>query len=224
MCRRVALRSVGRASSAAARRGRVTIEVMPSPLGPRPGRVLSQTVSWLASLVALGALAASAATLRGPATVESLTASSDLVVRAKVSAARSAWGDGGPRSGAIFTTVSLAASEWWKGSGPAQVVVRTPGGAVGEWDQTVHGAPAFRDGEEVVVFLKRRAGTPDAAPVFEVQQWALGKFAVSSTKAGVRAARDRTGLTCVGCGADEADELALEELRGRVLAAARERK
>jgi hypothetical protein len=188
----------------------------------------SATVSWSASLVALCALAAGAATVRGPATVESLTASSDLVVRARVSAARSAWGDGGARSGAIFTTVTLSPTELWKRSGAAQVgaqvLVLTPGGSVGEWDQTVHGAPAFREGEEVVVFLKRRASTPEAAPVFEVQQWALGKFAVTSSKAGMRAARDRTGLTCVGCGADEADELALDELRGRVLAAARERK
>jgi hypothetical protein len=197
---------------------------MLSRLGSRSGRANARLLSSLAALAALCALAAGAATLRGPATVESLTAASDVVVRAKVAAARSAWGDGGARSGAIFTTVHLAPSAFWKGSGGAQVVVRTPGGSVGEWDQTVHGAPAFREGEEVVVFLKRRAGTPDAAPVFEVQQWALGKFAVSSTKAGLRVARDRTGLTCVGCGADEADELSLEELRVRVLAAAGERK
>ena len=199
----------------------------PSRFASLPGRALSRSVSWplpLVAVCAVCALGVGAATLRGPATVESLTASADVVVRAKVSATRSAWGDGGARSGAIFTTISLTPSAFWKGSGGAQVNVLTPGGSVGEWDQTVHGAPAFREEEEVVVFLKRRAGTPDSAPLFEVQQWALGKFAVSSTKAGLRAARDRTGLTCVGCGADEADELALEELRGRVLAAARGRR
>jgi hypothetical protein len=177
-----------------------------------------------AALAGLCAVAAGAATLRGPATIESLTASSDAVVRAKVTAATAAWGDGGPRSGLIFTTARLAPTEWWKGAGAAEVVVRTQGGAVGEWDQTVHGAASLRAGEEVVLFLKRRAGTPAAAPVFEVEKWALGKFSVSAGRAGARAARDRTGLTCVGCGADEADELALEELRGRVLAAARERR
>jgi hypothetical protein len=182
---------------------------------------LRSSLAGLAAAAFLLALAARAATLRGPATVEALTSSAELIVRARVAAAASHWGDGGPRSGVIYTTASLAPSEVWKGSAPAGVEVLTAGGAVGELDQTVQGAAEFSPGEEVVVFLARRKGTPDARPVFEVAKWALGKFTVTAQPAGVRAARDRSGITCLGCGAEEADELSLEELRGRVLAAVR---
>jgi hypothetical protein len=84
---------------------------------------------------------------------------------------------------------------------------------VGELDQIVQGAAAFRDGEEVVVFLEER--TPG---VFQVHGMALGKFAVGAP-AGLpkRAVRDRSGLSCAGCGADEHDDLSLDELRARVL-------
>ena len=168
-----------------------------------------------------------AATLRGPADVATLTRASDAVVHARVVHSSSAWGAGGPASGVIYTRVTLAPIEWWKGGALPAVTVRVPGGAVGEIDQTVQGVARFAEGEEVVVFLRRLA-----PGLFDVERWALGKFAVHAPARGgtsravdsasravdtaSRAVRDRSGLTCAGCGADEEDDLALGELRQRV--------
>ncbi len=150
-----------------------------------------------------------AAAVRGPADVASLASASDAVVHAQVVRRTSAWGAGG---GQIFTTIVLRPLETWKGEPQRELSVLVPGGAVDELDQIVQGAAAFRDGEEVVVFLERRAG------VFQVHRMALGKFSVGAP-AGLpkRAVRDRTGLSCAGCGADEQDDLSLDELRAHVL-------
>src|SRR3954470_15031856 len=152
-----------------------------------------------------------AATVRGPADVESLTVVADAVVHAQVTRRSSAWAPGG---GQIFTTVVLRPIEIWKGEPAAEIVVLVPGGEVGELSQTVHGAAAFADGEEVVVFLERRA-----PGVFRVERLSLGKFGVAE-KTG-RAVRDRRLVACVGCGPSELDELPLDELRARVLSRAR---
>ncbi len=174
----------------------------------------------------LGLLFLIAATLRGPADVATLTAASDAVVHARVVRSASAWGVGGPSSGVIYTRVTLAPLEWWKGdalpgavrvagAGLVEVVVRVPGGAVGEIDQTVQGVAKFGEGEEVVVFLRRLAPA-----LFEVERWALGKFSVGpAVRAGghsARAVRDRTSVSCVGCRTGEGDDFALDDLRARV--------
>ncbi|HEY5675863.1 MAG TPA: hypothetical protein VIR81_03720 [Myxococcales bacterium] len=148
--------------------------------------------------------------VRGPADVSSLTAASDAVVHAQVVRRTSAWGAAG---GQIFTTVVLHTLETWKGQPSSEVTVLVPGGEVGEIAQTVQGSAQFQDGEEVVVFLRKR--TRD---VFAVERFALGKFAVGAP-AGLpkRALRDRKGLDCQGCGPEEADDFSLDELRARVL-------
>ncbi len=150
-----------------------------------------------------------AATVRGPADVESLTSAADAVVHAEVVRISSAWAPGGGR---IFTTVVLRTIETWKGEPAAETVVLVAGGSVGELSQTVQGEAAFEQGEEVVVFLRRRT-----AGVFSVERLALGKFAV----VGRRAVRERAGISCVGCAAQERDDLGVDELRSRVLARAR---
>ena len=78
-------------------------------------------------------------------------------------------------------------------------------------NKVVQGSAVFREGEEVVVFLNLRAPS-----VFGVERLALGKFAVGAP-AGLpkRAVRDRSGLSCAGCGADEHDDLSLDGGRTR---------
>src|SRR5919198_1142836 len=132
----------------------------------------------LIALVAAASLPAAAATVRGPADVASLTAAADAVVHARVVGRESGWGAGGPSSGLIFTRVTLQPIEWWKGGAAgARVVVRVPGGTVGELTQTVDGASAFASGEEVVVFLRKLGDEPGRA-VYAVERLALGKFSV----------------------------------------------
>jgi len=156
-----------------------------------------------------------AAAVSGPADVASLTAAADAVVHARVLRQSSGYGVGG---GQIFTTVVLQPIETWKGEIEPQLSVLVPGGAVGELSQTVQGAAAFRDGEEVVVFLVART-----QGVYFVEKLALGKFAVGAALPNLpkRALRDRSGLDCQGCGRDEADDLSLDELRARVLGSLR---
>jgi len=154
-----------------------------------------------------------AATVRGPGDVESLTASADAVVHARVLRMSSAWASGGRQ---IFTTVVLKALEIWKGEPGAEVTVVVPGGDVGDISQTVQGVAEFQDGEEVVVFLQRRGPS-----VFAVERLALGKFSIEAEGTmPKRALRDRRGLACQGCRRGEADQLSLDELRARVLGSA----
>ncbi|HZX93813.1 MAG TPA: hypothetical protein VFE90_04815 [Myxococcales bacterium] len=152
--------------------------------------------------------------VRGPGDVASLAQASDAVVHAQVVRQSSAWGRGG---GEIFTTVVLRTLETWKGAPAAEVTVLVPGGEVGDLSQTVQGAAAFQDGEEVVLFLRARG-----QGVFDVEQFALGKFAVGAP-AGLpkRALRDRRGLACAGCAPGESDDFSLDELRAKVLGSVR---
>jgi hypothetical protein len=156
-----------------------------------------------------------AAALHGPADIATLTASADAVVHARVVRQTSAWGVGG---GQIFTTVVLEPISTWKGEPAQQVSVLVEGGAVGELAQVVQGVASFREGEEVVVFLRRRV-----AGVYSVDHFALGKFSVGAALPALpkRALRDRKGLECAGCGASEPDDLSLDELRARVLGSLR---
>jgi hypothetical protein len=155
-----------------------------------------------------------AATVQGPFDIESLTASADAVVYGRVIRRSTAWAKGG---GQIFTTVVVHALETWKGAPQTETTVLVPGGDVGDLSQTVHGAAAFHDGEEVVVFLHRRApGT------YAVEAMALGKFAVATApNLPKRAVRDRRGVTCLRCAPGEQDDLLLDELSTRVLGSAR---
>jgi len=155
-----------------------------------------------------------AATVRGPADVESLTAAADAVVHARVLRSTSAWAPGGKQ---IFTTVVLGTIETWKGAPAPEVRVLVPGGEVGDIAQTVQGVAAFKDGEEVVVFLRRRGPS-----TFAVERLGLGKFNVGAIGAQPRRAlRDRSGLACEGCRPGESDDLSLDDLRARVQRSAR---
>ena len=156
-----------------------------------------------------------AATVRGPADIPSLTAASDAVVHAQVVSTSAAYGEGG---GQIFTTVKLQVVEAWKGQPGAALSVLVPGGAVGELAQNVQGAASFAEGEEVVVFLKRRTEN-----VYSVYQWALGKFSVGAAAKSLpkKALRDRTALDCAACKPGEPDDFSLQDLRRSVLESAR---
>ena len=172
-------------------------------------------------LILAASLPAAAATVRGPADVATLTASAEAVLHARVVARESRWGAGGESSGLIFTRVTLQPIEWWKGRGkPAAVVLRVPGGTIGELTQTVDGVAAFSPREEVVVFLRKLGEEPGTA-VYAVERLALGKFSVGGPPAGpARAVRDRSHVACVGCAAVEEDDLLVRDLRDRVRRAA----
>ena len=170
-------------------------------------------------------LPAAAATVRGPADVETLAAASEAVVHARVLSQESRWGGGGESSGVIYTRVLLRPLEWWKGGGAAEaIVVSLPGGTVGDLSQTVQGVATFTAGEEVVLFLRQLGRERTGLPVYDVERLALGKFSVGGLPGRpLRAMRDRGSLACQGCRAGEEDDLALDALRDRVRRAALDR-
>jgi len=74
-------------------------------------------------------------------------------------------------NGEIFTDTRFHVLETEKGLLPAQIVVRQPGGTFQHLHSHVEGAPEFRIGEEVYLFLWGRPGRQ-----FYVLGWSQGTF------------------------------------------------
>lgn len=152
---------------------------------------------------AVPALAESAAVL-SPA---ELGEASVAVVRGHVYSADAAWGD----IDSIYTYVRVDVEEVLAGSGvPESIIVKQLGGVVGRLGQYVGGAPAFRPGEEVVLFLTVR---PRDATVYPANYW-QGKWTVDRSE-GSPVARRHAGFD--DAGAEVAPEaVALPDLRAAV--------
>ena len=84
--------------------------------------------------------------------VPTLKRMSESVVQATVLDVRSAWND---ERTAIFTYVTLEVKGRLHGRADNQLVVRVPGGTVGDFTTEMEGAPQFRQGDEVVAFIAR---------------------------------------------------------------------
>jgi hypothetical protein len=80
------------------------------------------------------------------------------IVRGRVVDTRPEWVDGRRR---IETIVTLAIDETFKGDLSGQVAIAVPGGVMGRYRSVMIGAPAFRQGDEVILFLGVR---PPALP------------------------------------------------------------
>ena len=162
----------------------------------------------LALLLAVLAPAALGAVVQ-PVSIESLARTSDAVVRGRVARQAARWAGDGRR---IFTGVEIEVASVWRGAAPQRVVVEVPGGAVDGIAQRVDAAPAFDDGEDVVVFLARHG---DA---WAVRGLALGKFRI----AGGEARPTLTGLRFAPGSVPEGERavgtVPVEELERRVRA------
>ena len=78
----------------------------------------------------------------------------------------------GGRKG-VWTITRFAVLEVWKGSAPAEVLVRLPGGRAGGVTVRVGGAPQFSAGEQVVLFLE-----PVRNDEMTITGWAEGTFRI----------------------------------------------
>jgi hypothetical protein len=91
------------------------------------------------------------ATVLQAATLDELSHEADLVAVVTPTAnRRSYW-----RDGRIYTDVFCAITATVKGSAAPSVLIRLPGGTVGDIGQSVAGAPELRAGVPVVAFLTR---------------------------------------------------------------------
>jgi len=105
------------------------------------------------------------ATVLLPAEFREVVAGSQIIVYGRVLDVRPEWSDDRTR---IDTVVSLEAGTYLKGGPGDSVTFRVPGGQIGRYRNIMVGAPEFRAGEEVVLFLS--AAGPSIAHVFGLNQ------------------------------------------------------
>ena len=97
--------------------------------------------------------------------VASLKKQSEAVVHAKVVDVRSYWD---PTGSTIFTDVTLDVKGRLHGSSDNQIIVRVPGGTVGDFTVEMEGAPKFDMDDDVVAFIARwYDGVPMVAGYFQ---------------------------------------------------------
>jgi hypothetical protein len=95
--------------------------------------------------------ALAAATTIIPMSVEKLTESSSHVLEG---AALSTWSQWDAQHNLIYTYTRFQVSGAWKGQAPSMVVVKQPGGTVGNTKERVYGVRYLRPGEHSVLFLR----------------------------------------------------------------------
>ncbi len=98
----------------------------------------------------------------------------DTIVRAKCVGTSTRWD-----AGAIWTFAEIDVVETLKGSPSAQLIVRLPGGRVGNLVSHVEDAPRLSVGEEKVLFLER-----NSAGDYSVTGWVEGSFRIRKNAVG----------------------------------------
>ena len=109
----------------------------------------THVAGWLAVAVAACASAAQA-TVLVPGTLADLVRDAQVIVRGRVSGVYPQFADGRRR---IETVVVIDADGYLKGDFGEQFVFKVPGGEIGRYRNVMVGAPVFRAGDDVVLFL-----------------------------------------------------------------------
>ena len=114
-------------------------------------------------------------------TLEEMTGAAEVIVLGRVERAEAAWSDDGR---IIVTQVEVAVERAIHGGPRARVGFEVPGGRIGEQILVASGAPVFRAGDRVVLFLgPQEGGGGSAAP---------GRLAIIGWNQGaIRVERDR---------------------------------
>ena len=116
-------------------------------------------------LVALAGAVPLSATVLIPAEFREIVTGSQIIVHGRVSGVRSEWAAGRRR---IESVVTLDAAAFYRGSASRTVTFRVPGGQIGRYRSVMVGAPEFRAGDEVVLFLK--SDGPAVPQIFGLNQ------------------------------------------------------
>src|SRR6185503_1773022 len=133
------------------------------------------------ALVLLAPAAATAAVVPWMS-LEEITGQAEVIVLGTVESTESAWSADGR---IIVTRATVSVEKPLLGGPRARVIVETPGGRVGDQTMIASGAPVFRVGERVVLFLEpagvQRPGaaggahpSQSAAALHAVVGWNLG--------------------------------------------------
>lgn len=138
--------------------------------------------------VALCSLVAGATVVRFE-TLDDMARRVPVIVRGKAVRSVSGWDEAQHR---IWTWTEVVVEETIKGTVPAVVLIKQPGGEVGAIGQRVEGAAHFVDGEECVLFLEK---APDEPRAFRVSSLSAGKISIVRLQGVDVATRDTTGLS-----------------------------
>jgi hypothetical protein len=118
------------------------------------------------------------ATVILPASLGDLVTGARAIVHGHVVAVEPRWAEGRRQ---IETLVTVRAEEYLKGDLGGEVTFKVPGGQMGPYRRVVVGAPTFREGDEVVLFLNAQG--PVVPWISGLNQ---GVFRVSPNAAGVK--------------------------------------
>jgi hypothetical protein len=127
------------------------------------------------------------ATVILPASLEELVTGARAIVHGHVVVTEPRWADGHRQ---IETLVTVRAEEYLKGDLGGEVTFKVPGGQMGPYRRVVVGAPTFREGDEVVVFLNAQG--PAVPWISGLNQ---GVFRVAQNAAGVKVVIPGVSLT-----------------------------
>jgi len=105
------------------------------------------------------------ATVLLPADFREVVNGSQIIVYGRVSDVRAEWAAGRRQ---IESVVTLDAADFYRGTPARTVTFRVPGGTVGRYKSLTVGAPEFRAGDEVILFLRARG--PAVPQVFGLNQ------------------------------------------------------
>ena len=100
-----------------------------------------------------------------------LAAEAQIIMTGKVTAIQSGWEDK-----KIYTYVTVSKEELFKGAGDEKVIIKVPGGTVGEITCRVSDTPVFQKGEEILAFLKA------SGKYYELVGARQGKYTVQKDK------------------------------------------
>ena len=101
-----------------------------------------------------------------------LTSRASAIVRGRVVSLTSQWG---PEGRGIETIVTVQVASSLKGDAAGQVSFRVPGGKMGRFRAVTVGAPVFREGDEMIVFVEG-----DAPAVPRIVGFNQGVYRVSA--------------------------------------------
>ena len=141
-------------------------------------KIYSILHSVLIFLLLTGFLAPQASALMVRKSIEELTSQADSILIGKVKKIESQWNE---EKTLIYTYVTISVKQHTKtlsGVGEVQeIIVKVPGGEVGNIGLKVSDTPQFREGEEVFLFLRR-----EKLPLFSVTGLFQGKYTIEENR------------------------------------------
>lgn len=97
------------------------------------------------------------ATVVLPAEFREVVAGSTIIAHVQIAEVRPEWAD---RRRRIDSLVTASVVSYFKGASGETIAFKVPGGELGRYRSVTVGAPVFKPGDEVVLFLRAAAGEP----------------------------------------------------------------